>query len=81
VPKLLGSGFEGRKGVVIFGYDYDKWPMDSVIEASETLASRLVGMKMAAPSTVADLMHPVHQSGRVFGWEITAVSEPTRVAR
>jgi hypothetical protein len=80
-PKLLGSGFEGRKGIVIFGYDYDKWPMDPVIEAFETLASPLVGMKMAAPSTVADLIHPVHRSGRVFGWEITALREPPRVAR
>ena len=72
--KLLDSGFEGRKGIVIFGYDYDEWPMDPVIRAFETLASRIVGMKMAVPSTVPDLIHPVHRAGRVFGWEITALS-------
>ena len=71
-PKLLGSGFECRKGIVIFGYDYDKWPMDPVIEAFETLASKLVDLKMARPSAVADLIHPVHLAGRVFGWEIEA---------
>jgi hypothetical protein len=69
-PKLLGSGFECRKGIVIFGYDYAEWPMDPVIEAFETLASKLVDLKTARPSAVADLIHPVHRAGRVFGWEI-----------
>jgi hypothetical protein len=76
-PKLLGSGFECRKGIVIFGYDYDEWPMDPVIEAFETLASKLVDLKTATPSAVADLIHPVHRAGRVFGWEL----QPKQTAR
>jgi hypothetical protein len=70
VGKLGASAFACRKGLLIFGYDYDEWPMDPVIEAFEVLASRRVGLKRAKPASVPDLIHPYHQAGRVFGWEI-----------
>ncbi len=69
--KLLASGFEARKGILIFGYDYDEWPMDPAIEAFEVLAGRDVDLIRATPAAVADLVHPVQREGRVFGWEIT----------
>jgi hypothetical protein len=71
-PKLLGSGLDRRKGIVIFGYDHKEWPMDPVIEAFEILASRSAEMARSKPAAIADLIHPVHRAGRVFGWEITA---------
>jgi hypothetical protein len=79
VQKLAASAFAARKGVLIFGYDYDVWPMDPVIEAFEVLASRFVSLKRAKPAPVPDLIHPHHKAGRVFGWEIISlVGSPDR---
>ncbi|HYO04762.1 MAG TPA: hypothetical protein VET27_23965 [Mycobacterium sp.] len=71
--KLIASGIEARKGILIFGYDHEKWPMDPAIEAFEMLAARRVNLTRAAPAALSDLIHPVHKKGRVFGWEITAL--------
>ena len=38
--KLVESGFSGRKAIVIYGYDYDEWPMDPAIDAFELLATK-----------------------------------------
>lgn len=70
--KLLESGLPGRKAVVIYGFDYPNLPMDPAIEAFETLAGRCVGLGPRCVSHYANLLHPVHAAGRVFGWEITA---------
>lgn len=72
--KLAESGFEGRKGIVIFGYDYDGWPMDPAVDAFEALARRRVALGTAVSAAFDGLVHPVHQAGRVFGWEITGSS-------
>ncbi len=69
--KLLRSGFAERKAIVIFGYDYDDLPMDPAVEAFEALASRAVSLSPSAVSGFHSLVHPVHQRGRVFGWEIS----------
>lgn len=69
--KLLHSGFEERKAIVIIGYDYDKLPMVPTILAFELLASSEVGLMPARPAPFNDLIHPVHRRGAVFGWEIT----------
>jgi hypothetical protein len=68
--KLLTSGLRGRKAVVIYGYDYDSWPMDPAIEAFEVLARSRVSLSNPVVAEVSGLAHPVHQRGRVFGWEI-----------
>jgi hypothetical protein len=60
----------GRKAIVIYGFDYPAWPMDPVIEAFETLARSRVYLVGRAEASFADLIHPVHQRGRVFGWEV-----------
>lgn len=65
--KLIRSGLPGRKAIVIFGYDYDDWPMDPAIE---TLASQRVILGDQHAATYDHLVHPVHQRGRVFAWEI-----------
>jgi hypothetical protein len=57
------SAFAGRKGLLIFGYDYDQCPMNPVIEAFEAFASGLVSLKWAKPAPVLDLIHPHHK-----GW-------------
>jgi hypothetical protein len=68
--KLLESGLTGRKAVVIYGFDYPNLPMDPAIDAFETLARRWVALGSRHVAHYADLVHPVHVAGRVFGWEI-----------
>jgi hypothetical protein len=69
--KLVGSRLGSRKAILIYGYDYPAWPMDPVIDAFETLATRLVALGDRATAAFDGLVHPVHQHGRVFGWEIS----------
>jgi hypothetical protein len=61
---------------VIFGYDYDGWAMDPAIEAFETLASERVILGQRHEAAHGHLMHPVHQRGRVFAWEIASRPVP-----
>jgi hypothetical protein len=68
--KLLSSGLAGRKAILIYGYDYPQWPMDPAIEAFEVLAKRAVGLSARHQAAFSGLVHPVHQAGRVFGWEL-----------
>lgn len=68
--KLLGSGFDARKAVVIFGYESLDWPMATAIEAFEALASRRTKLGPRAAAETGALAHPVHEKGRVFGWEL-----------
>lgn len=69
--KLLASGLSGQKAIVIYGYDYPDWPMDPAIDAFEALASRLVTLGRRCEADIKDLIHPVHQQGRLFGWELS----------
>lgn len=69
--KLLNSGFTGRKGIVIYGFDYPLWPMDPAIESFELLASARVRLGPRETAGFDNLVHPIHQRGRVFGWEVT----------
>src|SRR5215471_13271188 len=69
--KLAASGLGGRKAILIFGYEYDGWDMIPTIEAFETLALERVRLGVRNTARFADLVHPVHQQGAVFAWEIT----------
>jgi hypothetical protein len=68
--KLLQSSIRGRKAILIYGYDHNEWLLDPAIEAFEVLAKSRVRLGARCTSTFADLVHPIHQQGRVFGWEI-----------
>jgi len=68
--KLLDSGLSGQKAILIYGYDYDQWPMEPAISAFEVLASREVWLSTRCSAKVTGLIHPVHQRGEVYGWEI-----------
>lgn len=70
--KLLESGLPGRKAVVIYGFDYPGLPMEPAIDAFEQLAARWVLLGPRHVGSYTELVHPVHVSGRVFGWEILA---------
>jgi hypothetical protein len=68
--KLLRSSLPGRKAILIYGYDYEDWPMDPAIDAFEVLARQKVQLSRRVESSTGPLVHPVHCAGRVFGWEI-----------
>ena len=72
--KLVESGLAGRKAIVIYGFDYPDLPMDPAIEVFELLARRWVHLGSRAVGSYQDLVHPVHKTGRVFGWEIAPVT-------
>jgi hypothetical protein len=70
--KLVNSSLPGHKAIMIFGYDFEGLPMDPAIEAFETLALERVTLGDRHQAGYEHLVHPVHQRGRVFAWEITS---------
>jgi hypothetical protein len=68
--KLVTSGFPGNLAVLIYGFDYPSWPMDPAITAFERLAREEVVLGPRCESAFAGLIHPIHQEGRVFGWQV-----------
>jgi hypothetical protein len=68
--KLVASRLGTHKAIVIYGYDYPGCPMDPAIEAFETLAGQQVKLASHAVASFGGLIHPVHQRGRVFGWQV-----------
>lgn len=69
--KLVSSGFEGRKALLIFGYEYDEFPMEQALWAFETLAKAKVRLSQRYEAHVQNLVHPVHKRGRVIAWEVS----------
>jgi hypothetical protein len=69
--KLLQSGLPGRKAIVIFAYEYPDYPAEPVIRSFELVASDQVTLGPRQSAAFSGLVHPVHQSGRVFAWEIS----------
>lgn len=68
--KLLRSGLSGRKAIVICGFESDTWPLEPGIRAFEALARSMYELGPRREARFADLIHPVHSSGAVFGWEL-----------
>ena len=67
---MRNSGFNSRKGVLIYGYDSEKWPLEQAMIAFEILASKRVNLSNFEVSKFSGLMHPIHEKGKVFAWEI-----------
>jgi hypothetical protein len=68
--KLAACALAARKAIMIFGYDYDGCAMDPAIDAFEILASERVTLGVRYEAAYDQLIHPVHQHGRVFAWEV-----------
>ena len=71
--KLAASELAARKAILIFGYDYDDWPMEPTIKAFEALARQHVVLGERQQSSYEGLIHPVHQSGHAYAWEIASL--------
>ena len=68
IEKLKTSGFEGKKAILIYGYECDQFPLSLVIDAFVKLAGKSIVEACDAP--FKELIHPVHQRGEVFGWMV-----------
>jgi hypothetical protein len=68
--KLIRAALGVKKAILVYGYDYPDWPMEPALEAFEALANRQVRLSDRAAASFGGLVHPVHQQGRVCGWEI-----------
>lgn len=68
--KLAESEFSTEKAIIIYGFDYPNQAIDPLIEAFELLADRKVQLGPRCEVNLGALVHPVHASGRVFGWRI-----------
>lgn len=67
--KLIASSLEGRKAILIYGYECKERPIERAIEAFERLAAIRAADRCTASAD--GLVHPVHQHARVFGWTLT----------
>jgi hypothetical protein len=55
---------------MIYGYDFDRFPLDIAIQAFETLARTNVRLGVREKADFCGLIHPIHRKGSVFAWEI-----------
>ena len=70
--KMAKADFPGSAAILIYGYEYEGFPLEPVIDAFETLASKVVKLSSASRAAFSGLVHPVHQRGAVYAWSITA---------
>ena len=68
--KLVNAGFDGSLAILIYGYEYQGYPLEPVIRAFETLASKIVTLSPAPVATFSGLVHPVHRQGAVYAWAV-----------
>jgi hypothetical protein len=81
--KLAESGFPERKAIVIFGYEHSPPLIDITIaiDSFEAIANQVVGIELGARQSAefGPLIHPVHQHGKVFGWQVRGlITSPVR---
>lgn len=72
--KLRESRFSERKAVIVFGYEHSppRIDLELAVMAFEIVAEHVNGLTLGE-RYVAEfdgLIHPVHQQGRVYGWEV-----------
>lgn len=68
--KLRTSGFHGRLFILIYGYEYQGYPLELTASAFELLARQGGALGPRAEAKYGDLVHPVHAAGAVYLWEL-----------
>lgn len=75
--KLSQLSTEERKAVVVIGYEHNpvRISLTPLIESFEIIAERVMNIALSQRIEVRrdGLMHPVHQSVRIFAWEVIRV--------
>ena len=67
--KLLDSGFQGQKAVMMYGYDYDNFPIDRILGCFELIAEKyFCKIIKQYEQSFEDLIHPIHKKGKVKGY-------------
>lgn len=72
--KLLKSDLEERKGIIVITYEHNPpiIPVDILVDCFEYIALKIVEVPLCIRHTIKikNLIHPVHQQGTVYGWEL-----------
>jgi len=72
--KLLSSVLPEKRGIIVIGFQHEpvRIALEPCIEGFEILARHLKGILLSdrCEETRTGLMHPEHQTLRVFGWEV-----------
>ena len=67
--KLLDSGFQGQKAVMLYGYDYDDFPIDRILGCFELIAEKyFCKITEQYEQSFEGLIHPLHKRGKVKGY-------------
>jgi len=74
--KLAESSIAPSHATLICGFDDARRPLQAMMEAFETLARTRVRLGVRHEAPLRELVHPVHRSGAVFGWEVTRREVP-----
>ena len=76
--KLAESTFEEKKALLVFGFEHDppKIELTKMVKLFEVLA-KTVGVQLGPchNATFGPLIHPIHQQGRIFGWEVLSYNQ------
>lgn len=76
--KLLSSGLAERKAIVVFGYEHTppRVALEPALAGFELLARNLLHLQLSPRIEVLrqNLVHPVHQQLRVYGYEVFSQS-------
>ncbi len=68
--KLRASSFTCDLGILVYGFEYEDWPMAPALDALDVLIRQRTQALGRAVARFEGLVHPVHKSGRVYAWEI-----------
>ncbi len=75
--KLAKLGGPERKAVAVIGYEHSppKIDLTTLVDSFEAIATQVAGIKLSQRvETRRDgLVHAVHQSVRIFAWEVLAL--------
>jgi hypothetical protein len=77
--KLLKSGFPERKAVIVFGYEHTPplISLETAVQSFEAITKTVLGLRLSerCVAEFSDLIHPFHQQGKIFGWEVFDTKE------
>ena len=70
ISKLRDSNFDGIKSIIIICYQSEKFPLEESISLFEMIANNLFSISQRYESSFNNLVHDVHNNGKIIGWII-----------
>ena len=71
--KIAASTIAPHRAILIYGFDDTRKPLGAMVAAFEVLARTRVTLGSRYEAPLGPLVHPVHRTGAVFGWEVSAL--------